>query len=218
MSLLVFMLGALLSMPQVQAPVGVIGTCDPVDGPKQTWTRGDVKETKRRVRAYCKAVKASPAVCAFMDLIVVRESSGFPGVRHTRGKNGNGREHGLGAMGLSLRWHRDKWPGKDEDPMFCTPEVSAAVAHDILWRAVRRYNAANILELQAIYSGRWVCTQWEGKRKCWAEPNGRTARLTCPGMAYRGFSCHTEITVKDLGRYIPKQDRRAFVAALLPSG
>lgn len=168
------------------------------------------QEVRRRVAHACKhELKAAPIVCAYYDLIVVRESSGRASVRHVKGKN----ENGLGAMGISVRWHADKWPGKDEDPALCTPEVSLVVAHAIVWRAFTKYHARSLTEFQAIYGGRWAC--WHNPdidaRQCRADPNGQTIRAVCSRAEGRGFNCETAITKRDLGLRIPLGERRAWV-------
>jgi len=176
----------------------------------QAYDSAESRETRARVQAVCKEVGADPIVCAYMDAVVVRESSGRSGVRHTKGKN----ENGLGAMGLSLRWHRDKWPGEDEDPLFCHPEVTAVVSLAIMHRAMQRYKAKNIVEIQAIYAGNWTC-QGEGReRKCRARVTKRTTNV-CGRMSARGFDCWKTLTKKDLGRKIPMDERRAFVADMI---
>jgi hypothetical protein len=200
--------------------VGMIGQCDPIDGPRLTWTREARRETRRRVQRACRSVGASPAVCAFADAVVIRESAGRAGVRHTLGTPEKGiKENGLGAMGLSLRWHADKWPGKDEDPAFCVPEASFIVAHSIMWRAVTRYRAANLLEVQAIYAGRWDCyiDPRTSKKTCRADPSPRTVRAICGRLRARGHSCYDPITKKDLGEKIPLRERRSWVDKLVAS-
>lgn len=196
---------------QPTAAVAVMGTCDPVEGPRPKWSKEARMETRKRVRRACKATKASPALCAFADAVVVRESSGRAGVRHTLGAG----ENGLGAMGLNIASHRDKWPGQDEDPMFCVPEVSFAVVHAILWRAVTRYHASDWVDVQAIYSGRWQCNEGEdGVRRCFADSDERTARLICSRMAGRGHDCYEPILPKHLGRKIPFGQRREWALSL----
>ena len=176
----------------------------------QEYDSAESRETRARVQAVCKEVGADPIICAYMDAVVVRESSGRSGVRHTKGKN----ENGLGAMGLSLRWHRDKWPGEDEDPLFCHPEVTAVVSLAIMHRAMQRYKAKNIVEIQAIYAGNWTC-QGEGReRKCRARVTKRTTNV-CGRMSARGFDCWKTLTKKDLGRKIPMDERREFVADMI---
>jgi len=176
----------------------------------QAYDNAESRETRARVQAVCQEVGADPIICAYMDAVVVRESSGRSGVRHTKGKN----ENGLGAMGLSLRWHRDKWPGEDEDPLFCHPEVTAIVSLAIMHRAMQRYKAKNIVEIQAIYAGNWTC-QGEGReRKCRARVTKRTTNV-CGRMSARGFDCWKTLTKKDLGRKIPMDERREFVADMI---
>lgn len=198
--------------PADERPVGEIGQCNPRSGAAFRWTKEVRQETRARVKHACRASGSSPLVCAFADAVVIRESSGRPGVRHRRGQG----EDGLGAMGLNLASHRDKWPGKDEDPMFCQPEVSFAVAHEIIWRAFTRYQARNFLEVQAIYSGKWDC--WKdpkGRRQCRAAPTHRTVKSICRRMEMRGFSCYDPITRKDLGRRTKKRDRRDWATEVM---
>lgn len=169
------------------------------------------QETRDRVQAVCKAVEASPITCAYMDAIVVRESSGRPGVRHTKG---NG-ENGLGAMGLSLRWHKDKWWGKDENPYFCSPEVSAVVALAIFHRAFR-YRARNILDIQMIYGGHFRCEEDGKERYCQITYPSRYVSDICARMRKRknaggrSYRCRQNVQKKDLGRVISLGERRAF--------
>ena len=195
-------------------PASAIGVCDPVDGAQHLWTPEAREETRRRVQRACKAAGASPLVCAYADAVVVRESDGRPSIRHTLGEG----ENGLGPMGLSLRWHADKWPGEDEDPMFCTPEASFVVAHAIMWRALTRYQATTILDVQAVYAGRWRCVDTAEGRSCFADPTRQTEKAICKRMQLRGFSCHQRVTRKDLGRKIPLAKRREFVEQLLEGG
>jgi len=212
------LLGAIALIPLLgppgehERPLAKIGECDPRDGVKPIWTREMRREVRRDVQAACKAAEAAPIVCAYADAIVVRESAGRAGVWHELGRN----ELGLGAMGLSLRWHADKWPGKDEHPEFCKPAVSFVVAHAIMWRAVSRYKAETIAEIQSIYSGKWDC--WhdpEGVRTCrpgWS----RAIPGLCKRMESRGFDCHQKLPKRALGKRIPFRERRDFVASLEP--
>lgn len=186
--------------------------CDPLDGDGMEWSAEQRQETRDRVRLAClHHLKASPTVCAFYEAVVIRESSGRASVRHTLGQG----ENGLGAMGLSLRWHANKWPGNDEDPMFCTPEVSLIVAHAIVWRAFTRYHATTMLDAQAVYGAQWRCFENKGKRTCTAAPNGRTEDAICGRMRHLGASCYAPITRKDLGRRVPLGERRQWVAEVL---
>jgi hypothetical protein len=200
------------SLPATQVEELPAPSCDPETGPARTYTLEDRRETRARVRAVCEYVGASPITCAFMDAVVVRESSGRAGVRHRKGR----REDGLGPMGISLRWHRAKWPGDDEDPMLCHPEVSALVALDTMHRAVRRYQADTMLEVQAVYGGSWSC--WrddQDQRHCQALPTAGTVRSICSRLEARGFSCLAPIDRADLGRYVPVQERRRVAALLI---
>jgi hypothetical protein len=193
--------------------------CDPDDGTKHKFTVAERNETHARVRRACKALGAAPVICAYMDAIVERESSGNPGARHHRGRDSDGvQENGLGAMGLSKRWHRDKWPGKDEDPYFCSPEVSATVAHAIFWRAMIRYQADTVADIQSIYGGHWKCHRdpMTGERAgCFASRDYGPDSPLCRRMERRGYSCYTPIKIEDLGRKIPLRDRRKFALGLM---
>ena len=157
MSAIFAVLFALLSIPAEPAPLEPLELptphCEPVGEKAGRYTHQKVKETKARLRYACKEMGGSPITCAFLDAVAIRESSGRSGVRHTKGDG----ENGLGVAALSLRWHRDKWPGDDEDPMFCHPEVSAIVVFDVIRRAYHKFQARNFLEVQAIYGGQWTC-------------------------------------------------------------
>lgn len=177
--------------------------CD-APGERSSYTVAEALETKARVQAVCKAVGAKPIVCAYLDSVVARESSGNKRRRHVIGKG----ENGLGPMGLSLRWQRDKWPGKDEDPMFCVPEVSAVVTLAIMRRAFVRYHAESIVDVQAIFGGRWRCGG--EPRRCWADVTPRTVSAICGRLKARGHSCWAPVSLADLGRPIPYRERRAF--------
>lgn len=199
-----------LAIPHPPSDGLPIPECVAVGEDPPQYSRAQRQETRDRVQAVCKAVSASPIICAYMDLITVRESSGRAGVRHVKGHN----ENGLGAMGLSLRWHSDKWPGDDEDPQFCHPEVSAIVALAIMHRAMIRYNAKNVVELQSIYAGHWYC-EGEGRdRKCHPRVVPRDTNV-CSRLSARGHDCWEQIDQSDLGRKIPLNKRREFVADML---
>lgn len=205
--------------------------CNDVGAPRVRWSAEAKAVTRERVQAACEALGAAPIVCAYDDAIVWRESfGGEASVRHMRGVDADGTpEHGLGPMGLSLRWHADKWPGDDEDPAFCTPEASVIVAHEIYWRAVTRYNATNIVEIQAVFAGRfrchvrdrwgWLARVWPplalvlpvAERECWPMPTASMAADVCERMQARGFNCYRRVSAEDLGVRVPLDHRRAWV-------
>lgn len=203
--------------------------CNEVGSPRVRWSAEDKARTRERIQSACEALGAAPIICAYDDAITWREAfGGEASVRHMKGLDADGTpEHGLGPLGLSLRWHADKWPGDDEDPAFCTPEVSVVVAHEIYWRAVTRYQADSIADIQAIYAGRfrcrvsdrwgWLTRAWPllarilpSVRECWPAPSPRMEADICQRMADRGFNCHARITAADLGERVPLPDRRAL--------
>lgn len=191
--------------------------CDSVEGNKLpgSRTKEAKRDTRRRVQRACRAMGMSNSICVMMDVIVCRESScGVTSVRHTRGTRGKG-ENGLGAMGLSLRWQSDKWPGRDEDPMFCVPEVSAVVTSAIFWRALKAYDAKDFRDLQAIFAGRFFKDEFG---KYFAKRSYRGDRDICNRLASRGINCKTKINRAKLGRFIPKDARRQFVERLRAKG
>lgn len=206
--------------------------CDSI-GERTKWSAADKARTRARVQAACEELGASQIVCVYMDVIVCRESyCGAASIRHTRGHDADGvPEHGLGPMGLSLRWHANKWPGDDEDPAFCTPEASVVVAHEIFWSAVTRYGADSIADVQAIYAGRFRCAEidrwaWvarigllgpivhrrlpKPRSECMPAPTARGEANICQRMVDRGFNCHARIGLADLGRRLPIDERRAW--------
>lgn len=188
------------------ASASPVGLCDPRGGPRVPFTPDDRREVRDRVLSACKLAGDAPIMCAFYDAVVMRESRGRSSIRHTRAEG----EDGLGPMGLSLRWHADKWPG-DADPAWCTPEASLAVARAIVRRAWVRYDAVDLLDVQAIYSGRWGCSTLGGRRQCYADPSGRTRSIICGAMRRRGYSCHTKLKPGDFGKTIRKRDRAKWV-------
>lgn len=187
-----------------------IGQCDPVAGPRVEFSKADRERVFDRIEASCLAAGDSPIICAYFDMVTFRESRGRASVRHTRAEG----ENGLGPLGLSLRWQRHRWPG-EADPDFCTPEVSYAVAREVAIKAIAHYHAQSVLDIQAVYSGRWRCFETQKGRECYADPSDHTVAITCPGMKRRGFSCNTAIGRKALGKRIPKRDRLAFVEGLM---
>lgn len=189
-------------------PEGQVGQCDPQDGPGYRWTAETRAETRARVRAVCRHVRASRAVCAWLDASVVRESAGRPGVRHRHGRN----EDGLGPLGLSLRWMRHHWPGEDEDPAFCQPEVSALVALAVARRAHDRFGALDLVAVQSIYGGHWRCYEVEGSRQCF--PTRVVNPRLCAALEHRGVGCHQRLGAEDFGRWTPVADRRALAERL----
>lgn len=189
-------------------PPAEIGECDSYDE-RHAWTHTERMQVRKRIEDACRALGAARIVCEYLDAVAVRESSGMASRRHRRGEN----EDGLGPLGLSLAWNWDKWPGEDEDPMFCTPEVSVLVALDIIRRAITRYHAEDLLGIQAIYAGHWNCWEdREGKRQC--RPDIRSHNI-CDRMRMRGFACDVPITTKMLGPKVKLADRRAKAAELV---
>lgn len=177
-------------------------------------------ETRARVQAVCEHVGASDAVCDYMQVILWREAfGGHAGVWHDGGR-------GLGPMGLNLRWHRDKWPGPDdvgkrrddlepddEHPMFCVPEVSALVALEIMHRAVRRWNARNLVGVNAVFAGRMRTHRLEDGTALRVPGQAYDAGL-CARLDARGVRCLAPITARDLGRRVPYSERRELALDL----
>lgn len=179
-----------------------------MDGPGLVWTAEAKAETRARVKAVCRSRGASKEVCAWLDASVVRESSARPGVRHVLGEDKDGRqEHGLGPLGLSLRWMRHHWPGTDEDPAFCQPEVSALVALAVAQRAFVAYEADNLVEVQSIFAGQWECREEpDEKRRCTATRT--TNPRLCAALRARGVRCQKPLHREDFGRWAPVKARR----------
>lgn len=180
------------------------GLCAPADE-KLKPTKEQRAETFARVAAACKRAGAAPIVCAYFDAVVMRESHGNAGVRHYVGKN----ENGLGPMGLSLRWNAKKWPGTDEDPMFCHPEVSFAVALRYVEKAITKYGARNFLEIQAVYGGSTECYVPLGEERKVCRPIIRNHGI-CTRLRKRGFKCLQKVTLKDLGDPPSYDERRQW--------
>ena len=205
--MLVLSLLALLLIPPT--PKGSpIGKCDPVGGPSLEFTQDDRDEVRARVAHACELSGDAPILCAAYDHIIFRESRGKSSIRHTRGEG----ENGLGPMGLSLKWQRKRWPGPG-DPAFCDPVASLAVMRDIFWKAFKVYHAEDLVDVQAVISGRFDCYVLNGKKTCLANPRGHTAAIMCgePLRKKHGFSCHTPLKASDFGPRVKVADRPAWV-------
>jgi len=192
--------------------------CDP-NARANSWTPAEKARTRDRVRSACEARGGSDLYCDFHIAAVKRESwGGIASAVHRLGADGDGEpEYGLGPQGLSLRWHRDKWPGSDEEPAFCVPEVSYLVADAIARRAVRVYGASNAVELQAVFGGgrgvtacyergaprwwrlvpglSWLARFAPREQECFVTPLRRHADAVCKRMA----GCWHPISIDDLG-------------------
>ena len=182
-----------------------IGKCDPIDGPKLHWSRADRKQLRRDIQDAAIEMGASPVFRAYLDAVAVRESSMKGSRWHDGGK-------GLGAFGLNLESHADKWPGTDEHPAFCNPRASTvvvqAIAHGCLDKFSHGTGALVAWDLQACFAGRFECIGIEDE--CTAEQQDRTTSAICSRMEARGFGCYEPISKKDLGPLVPMNQRRAF--------
>lgn len=198
--------------------VGVVGQCDPMEGEGLTWTQESQDEARARLAAACTShlVNASPVVCAWVDVSFDRESGyagGGPGVWHKRGSG----DVGLGPLALSLKWNRHRWPGEDEHPAFCQPEVSVIVALSIAHTAWHKYGARTPIELQSIFGGHWKCVHVEGKRGKVCRPTKTKNSHLCRGLKRRGFDCEERLNESDLGRHVPVGERRELARQLQQS-
>ena len=203
-------LALLAARPCAAAPTAGLVAGDYCNGrgeARTPWTREAKRRTQERIEGVLEDLAVAPIVRAFHRLVVCRESfCGEASVRHTLGEDVLGQEDGLGAYGLSLRWHANKWPGEDEDAAFCTPEVSAVVAHELMWRAVTRYGASNMVEVQAVYAGAVTCRNGD----CSFELSASKRRGFCERLAGYGHSCWAPITERDLGRRLARSERREW--------
>jgi hypothetical protein len=182
-----------------------------VAGVKRTpWTPEAKQRTRERVRDTLRALEVAPIIAAYHDAIVCRESfCGEASVVHALGQDSDGvREHGVGTHGLSLRWTASKW-GDDAARAYCTPEASTVVAHEIIWRAVTRYGARNLVEVQAVYAGAAKCREGE----CTFDLPLRRRRGLCSRMRARGHDCATPLTRRHLGKRLAAADRREWAMA-----
>jgi len=198
------------------ASAGVIGGLVPGDycndrSERVAWSRDQKRRTQERVDVALSDLRVAPIIRAFHRLVICRESfCGEASVRHTRGEDVRGVEDGLGAYGLSLRWHGNKWDGSDLEPALCTPEVSTAIAHEIVWRAVTRYGARNLVEVQAVYGGFVECRSGD----CSFTLPAAKRRRFCERLSGYGHSCWAPVTERDLGRRQSTEERRAWALGL----
>ena len=111
------------------------------------------------------------------------------------------------------------------------------MAHELIARAVTRWGASNLVEVQAVYGGHAQCytppdpfgwvelwisveaARWL-RRVDWIKPaperwctldlgQERTEKL-CARMRRRNVSCWAPITEEDLGRVLPATERREW--------
>jgi hypothetical protein len=220
-------------------PWHVPGDYCSADDNARTWSAEDKQRTRDRLRLACEAVGGSDDYCAFWDAVTCREAwCGVASAVHVQGTDVDGeREFGLGPLGLSVKWHGDKWDGDDEDPAFCSPEVSFVIGHAIAWAAVERYGARNWVELQAIFGGggRRVCFSERLPSVLWMFEHvpglswltlfapvdttcevltlPRHAQAICSRLGQRDIECRSPLTVEDLGEKIPLEKRREWALA-----
>jgi len=197
------MLTTLLAFVLSVASEPQIGTCDPVDGPPLRWSEEQRAEVRDRVGAACKGMHAPAMTCAFVKAVGARESSWSPSVRHVLGEN----ESGLGVLGLSTRWHRDKWPGRGEDPAFCSPEASVIVALDIVRRAQLTWGARDLRDVQAVYAGRFRCMVELGRSECFIVRDPQKDRDICTRLEAHGVDCRAPLPKRAAGRQVPVRER-----------
>ena len=209
--------------------------CDP-DDRVNSWTAAEKMETRDRAWSACKSLGASDLWCAFIDAAIRRESSGVASRVHVLGHDSDGREeYGLGPMGLSVRWHAGKWPGGDESPAFCSPEVSVLIATEIGRNAITRYGARDARGIQAIFGGgrhawikietgapswwrhipglAWLARSRPRRTEYLVTPQLRHIRAICSRVGDR--ACRQPITLADLGRVVPRSSMRAEAIRLV---
>jgi hypothetical protein len=181
-----------------------IGRCDPVDGPKLTWTRADRQAARDMANSSVRERGASSHFVAFLDSVTIRESSAMASRWH------DGRA-GLGLHGVNITTHRKRWPSP-LNPAVCDPRVSAAIVQDIAHVAVSKYGATSAWEIQAVFAGRFECIGdgVDGKT-CTGRQQDRTTSAICERMTQRGFSCHAPISLAQLGRRMTLDEKREFV-------
>lgn len=210
-----------------------------IEDNESTWSREDKLRARERLRLACEAAGGSDDYCAFWDAVTCREAwCGVASAVHLQGVDVDGdHEFGLGMLGLSVKWHEDKWDGEDEDPAFCSPEVSFVVGHAIAWAAVERYGARNWVELQAVFGGgaervcvadrlpswlwifdgvlglRWLTAFAPTSMTCKLRVLPRHVEAICSRLGQRDIECWAPLTVEHLGEKIPLEERRAWAAA-----
>ena len=187
----------LLASPST--PGSPIGKCDPVGGPRLKWTKAQRQEARERALDSLRERGARPVFIAYVDAVIVRESSAAASRWHDKGT-------GLGLGGINVTTHAHRWPAPLV-PALCTPEISAAVIQDIADDILRRHKAATVWELQAGYAGRFECIGDGRGGVCTGAMQDRTTSAICSRIERRGFDCYARITRKDLGRRLTRRER-----------
>jgi hypothetical protein len=189
----------ILLMQIYQSPSG---KCDPVDGPRLEWSRGERKAARDMANDSVRERGASPIFIAFLDSVTIRESSAFASRWHDHGT-------GLGLHGINIKTHRKRWPSP-LNPAICNPRVSAAIVQDIAHDAITRHGATSAWDIQAVFAGRFECVGI-GEKTCTGEMQDRTTSAICDRMEKRGFGCYDPITKRDLGRRMTRDEKRDWV-------
>lgn len=159
-------------------------------------------DAKRRVDRTARAMGASAETRRVLRAMVIRESQGDPCAIHTFGE----REHGIGILGLSVRWMLPTWDRWASPAALHSPEVSAIIAVRTFRRAVRRHNASSWLEVNSVFATGRV------------QERTRLDTKFCELVAAHDVDC-TESPSGKLGTVLglsPSRDQYAFLERLDP--
>ena len=195
-----------IALALLQIYLSPVGKCDPVGGERLDWTRAERQAARDMANDSVRDRDAEPIFVAFLDSATIRESSAAASRWHDGGV-------GLGLNGINIETHAKRWP-TPLHPAICDPRVSAAIVQDISHDCVRRHGASTPWELQACFAGRFECigNGVQGKQ-CTGEQQDRTTSAICDRMERRGFGCHQMITLRQLGRRLTLEEKRAWVGA-----
>jgi len=109
-------------------------------------TRKVRKESYDLVKKTAARMGASASAIRVVSAMAERESSGDPCSEHLLGRG----EYGLGVLGLSCHWHREKWSGRCDD--LRNPAVATIVAFRIFRIAVGKHKATTWTEVNSVFA------------------------------------------------------------------